>query len=112
MSDKPVGNYVPVSSDEPVYQARMLFENMFCECEEDQFAKLKELDNCETRILYPASAYEAQVSANEQLKAENEAQANRIEFLEAKITELEKLTFEIRLDNFAKEVDPKNGDSK
>jgi hypothetical protein len=59
-----------MSEIKPVYQARMLFENMFCECDEEQYLKLKELNNCETRILYPAAALEALQAENAKLKEE------------------------------------------
>lgn len=124
-----------MSEIKPVYQVKPRFD--WQEVDKDAFDDEVSKGALETRILYPAAAYEELNKENEELKeindslhrssqftyecqkkaiadlkAENETQAKRIEFLESKITELEKLTFETRLDNFAKEFEAKNGDSK
>jgi len=90
-----------MSETKPVYQARMLFENMFCECDQEQFLKIKELNNCETRILYPAAALEA-------LQAENAAQAKRIEELEAQMPkyDIEAITTRLHEIKSHKELPP------
>lgn len=75
-----------MSEIKPVYQTRFVatdFPEDWANADKQLFDHRKDQpDNFETRILYPAAAYESQRNEVERLQRENAAQAKRIVELE------------------------------